>query len=217
MLSGPQRICKFGSSPKKLVVLLHGYGANGENLINLADMWAASLPNVEFHAPNAPEICESVPYGYQWFGLKDFSPYNMRAGLDRAAPLLKAYLEQLLTTRGLKSSDLILVGFSQGTMMALEMMFHLSGLRGALGYSGAFYPPLASVDLVSRPEVFLVHGTADMVVPYPMMMEGANQLQLLGVTPKTHTCYGLGHSIDLEGITLGGQFLAHVFSKPDAN
>lgn len=213
MLSGPQRVCKSGSSPKKLVVLLHGYGANGENLIDLADMWAASLPEVEFHAPNAPESCESVPFGYQWFGLKDFSPFNMRAGLDKAAPLLKAYLEDLLRTRHLKSSDLILVGFSQGTMIALEMMFHLPGLRGTLGYSGAFYPPAAPLNLVSKPDVFLVHGTADMVVPYPMMMEGANQLQRLGLTPKTHTCHGLGHSIDLEGISLGGQFLTRVFAN----
>lgn len=217
MLSGPQRVCKSGFPPEKLIVLLHGYGANGENLIDLADMWAASLPFVEFHAPNAPEVCDSVPYGYQWFGLKDFSPYNMRAGLDRAAPFLKTYLEQLLITRGLTSSDLILVGFSQGTMMALEMMFHLPGVRGILGYSGAFYPPVLPATLVSKPEVFLVHGMADMVVPYPMMMEGANQLQRLGLTPKTHTCYGLGHSIDLEGISLGGQFLTHVFSTQDAN
>lgn len=217
MLSGPQRVCKSGSSPKKLVVFLHGYGANGDNLIDLADMWSASLPEVEFYAPNAPEPCESVPFGYQWFGLKDFSPYNMRAGMDKAAPLLKTYLEHLLITRDLKSSDLILVGFSQGTMMALEMMFHLPGLRGMLGYSGAFYPPVSPATLASKPEVLLVHGTADMVVPYPMMIEGANQLQGLGLTPKTHTCHGLGHSIDLEGISLGGQFLTHIFSQSDAN
>ena len=213
MLSGPQRISKSGSPPKKLVVLLHGYGANGENLIHLADMWSGSMPDVEFHAPNAPELCESVPYGYQWFGLKDFSPYNMRAGLDRAVPFLKAYLDQLLTARNLSPSDLILGGFSQGTMMALEMMFHLPELKGILGYSGAFYPPVTSQNLGS-PEVFLIHGTADVVVPYPMMREAVNQLHLLGVRPRTHTCYGLAHAIDGEGISLGGQFLSHAFSKP---
>ncbi|WP_032113115.1 alpha/beta hydrolase [Candidatus Paracaedibacter symbiosus] len=214
MLSGPQKKSKSGVSPKKLVVLLHGYGANGDNLIDLADMWAASLPDVEFHAPNAHEPCESVPFGYQWFGLTDFNPFNMRAGLERAAPILCEYLEHLLRSRDLTSSDLSLVGFSQGTMLALEMLFHLPGLKAVLGYSGAFYPPLSAPEAgVSKAEVLLVHGTADMVVPYAMMGESANQLHHLGFTPKTHTCHGLGHSIDLEGISLGGQFLGQVFSS----
>ena len=215
MLSGPQRKAKSGSVPKKLVVLLHGYGANGENLIDLAQMWGDSLPDVEFHAPNAVEVCESVPFGYQWFGIKDFSPFNMRQGLDKAAPFLKEYLEDLLRTRHLKSSDLGLVGFSQGTMMALEMMFCIPDLAAVIGYSGVFYPPVLKSSFFPKSEIMLVHGTADMVVPYPLMAQSSQQLQQLGFSVKTHTCPGLGHSIDLDGISLGGQFLKHVFSQPD--
>lgn len=215
MLSGPQKKCQSGSSPKKLVVLLHGYGSNGENLLDLAQMWSASMEEVEFHSPNAVEPCEAVGFGYQWFGLKDFSPFNMRQGLDKAAPVLKEYLEHLLRIHHLKSSDLALVGFSQGTMMALEMMFHLPGLAAIIGYSGAFYPPVSVTPNLIKPEILLVHGTADTVVPYSLMHESNTQLQRLGVISKTHTCSGLGHSIDMEGITLGGQFLKHIFSQPN--
>lgn len=215
MLSGPTKKCKSGTSPKKLVVLLHGYGSNGENLIDLAEMWGDCLPEVDFHSPNALEPCDAGPFGYQWFGLKDFSPFNMRQGLDKAAPALKDYLESLLRTHQLKSSDLALVGFSQGTMMALEMMFHLPGLAAVVGYSGAFYPPLAVSTPTTTPEILLVHGTADMVVPYSMLQESKNQLQRLGFNSKTHTCPGLGHSIDMGGIKLGGEFLKHVFSQPN--
>lgn len=216
MLTGPQRKWQTGNSPQKLVVLLHGYGSNGDNLIDLADMWQPSLPQVVFHSPHAIEPCEAMPFGYQWFGLKDFSPFNMRQGLDKAAPILKTYLEHLLTTYHLNSSDLVLVGFSQGTIMALEMMFYLPGLAGIIGYAGAFYPPSFKAVLGHKPDVLLVHGTADMVVPYPLMIESYTQLQRLGLSPRTYTCTGLGHSIDVEGITQGGQFLQDVFSKIDA-
>lgn len=216
VLFGPQRQTKSGSSPKKLVVLLHGYGANGDNLIDLAQMWGDSLPDVEFHAPNAVERCESVPLGYQWFGIQDFSPFNMRQGLDKAAPFLKEYLEDLLRTRHLKSSDLALIGFSQGTMMALEMMFCLPDITAVIGYSGVFYPPTLKASFLPKSKIMLVHGTADMVVPYPLMAQSSQQLQQLGMSVKTHTCPGLGHSINLDGISLGGQFLKQAFSQPDS-
>ena len=95
MLSGSQQNAKSGI-PKKLVVFLHGYGANGENLIDIARSWEEMMPDVEFHSPNAPERCFEIPFGYQWFGLDDFNPLNMRAGLEKAAPILKEYLENLL-------------------------------------------------------------------------------------------------------------------------
>lgn len=211
MLSGPQQNAKSGS-PKKLVVLLHGYGANGENLIDLAQMWSEDLPDVEFHAPNALEPCVGIPFGYQWFGIADFNPLTMRSGINKAAPILKDYIDHLLTSRKLQSSDLALVGFSQGTMMALEMMFHIPGLNSILGYSGVFYPPSLISAKPPVPKVLLIHGTADMVVPYYLMEESAKQLQRFDVNAKTHTSYGLGHSIDLEGISLGGKFLAENFS-----
>lgn len=216
MLSGAQRLPKTGRSPQQLVVLLHGYGADGANLIDLADYWADSLPNAEFIAPNAPEPCDINSLGYQWFGLSDFSPTTVRQGIDRAAPTLKKYLLSLLVERQMSPSQLALIGFSQGTIMALEMMFHLPGLKTIVGYSGAFYPPSSKRLTPPYPEIFLVHGDMDTVVPYSAFEWANKQLQQLGVTPHIHTCKGLGHSIDAEGAVLGDQFLTHIFTSSDS-
>jgi phospholipase/carboxylesterase len=216
VLSGAQKLPKSGKDPQQLIVLLHGYGADGANLIDLAEYWADSLPHAEFIAPNAPEPCDINLLGYQWFGLSDFSPANVRQGIDRAVPILKKYLLSLLVERHMSPTQLALVGFSQGTIMALEMIFHLPGLKSVVGYSGAFYPPPSKNLTLPYPEVFLAHGDMDTVVPYPALEWANKQLQQLGVVPHTHTCKGLGHSIDAEGAVLGGQFLTHVFASSDS-
>lgn len=215
MLSGAQKLPLSSNSPQQLVIFLHGYGADGANLIDIADVWQDALPEAEFIAPNAPHPCEVNPMGYQWFGLQDFSPTNVRQGLDNAGPILAKYLKHLLAERQLSPAQLALVGFSQGTMMALEMMFHLPGIRCVLGYSGAFYPPIARILTPPVPDVFLVHGDVDMVVPYTALEMARTQLAQFNVPVHTHTCHGLGHFIDGEGLQLGGQFLAHTFSATD--
>lgn len=193
-----------------MVLFLHGYGSNGLDLLEIGGNWKSSLPNTAFFAPNAIELCEINPFGesYQWFGLKDFNPLNIRAGLDKARPHLTRYIKRLLSDYRLLPSDLIIVGFSQGTMMALDMLFGIARLGGIICYSGAFYPP-ENAQPLSNSQVLLVHGTTDMVVPYPAMQLAQKQLRQYGLNVMTHTCPDLGHSIDEAGLMMGLDFIKY--------
>lgn len=206
MWVGPSLPSKNGRKPEQLVVFLHGYGADGANLIDIGEFWADALPSAEFMAPNGIEPCE-MGFGYQWFGLKDFSPFNIRAGLDRITPIAAKYLKIMLHERGLSVLDLCLVGFSQGTMLALDLMFHLPEIKAVLGYSGAFYPPVGGHLLEPHPHVCLIHGDMDTVVPYVACIEAEKNLKKFGLTPTVHVSHGLGHSIDMDGLKKGGKFL----------
>lgn len=215
MLTGPSLSPKSGKKPGQLIVFLHGYGADGANLIDIGEYWSDLLPDAEFIAPNAIEPCE-MGIGYQWFGLKDFSPFNIRAGLDRVTPLVVKQLKVWLHERQLAPADLCLVGFSQGTMLALDIMFHLPGIKAIVGYSGAFYPPVAKQVKAPVPKVCLIHGDMDMVVPYMAFLEAQKNLQEYGIIPVTHTSHGLGHSIDIDGLRVGGQFLVEGLVTTDS-
>lgn len=215
MLSGPRRLPKSGKKPKQLVVFLHGYGSNGDNLIDIADYWEDQLPDAEFISPNAIEPSEISPLGYQWFGLTSFDPFNIRAGLEKAAPIVSNTLMNWLEERELKPQDLSLVGFSQGTILSLELMFHIPGIRSILGYSGAFYPPLGKVIPGSLPQVMLVHGDIDTVVPYPAFIDAQKKLSAFGISPTVKTCHGLGHGIDTAGIRDGGEFLVDQYNSSE--
>src|SRR5712691_9791367 len=118
-LSGPSRPPGAGGKPSRLVILLHGLGADGEDLIGLQQYWGRLVPEAAFVAPNAPFPCDMAPYGYQWFSVQDRTPDSVLAGVRAAAPFLDALIDNALTERGLEDSDLALVGFSQGTMMSL--------------------------------------------------------------------------------------------------
>ena len=118
-LQGPSFGPSAGGPPRQLVVLLHGVGADGHDLIGLAPMLAGRLPHALFVAPDGPEPCDMAPYGRQWFSLQDRRPTVMLAGVRRTAPLLDAYLDELLRQHDLDESRMALVGFSQGTMMSL--------------------------------------------------------------------------------------------------
>ena len=118
-LSGPSRPPASGGKPKQLVILLHGLGADGSDLIGLAPYWAQLLPEAEFVSPNAPFPCDMGPFGHQWFSVQDRAPATVLAGVRAAAPILDAFIDDLLTERGLASGSLAIVGFSQGTMMSL--------------------------------------------------------------------------------------------------
>ena len=202
-----------GGKAKKLVVLFHGYGSSGQDLLKVAQRWSPLLPETEFLVPNGPEACESHPAGFQWFGLGDFTPPIMRARLDKVGPFIKSYLQKCVEERGLNLSDLAIGGFSQGGMLALEMIFAAPGIRGAICYSGGLYPPDGSVKPSPHTKVLLIHGDEDMAVPYSYFKDACYHLEKLGVTPQTLTCKGLGHSIDMEGVTCGGKFLRNIFTK----
>ncbi len=215
MLSGPSIPPKSGGQPRQLVVILHGYGADGENLVDLGQSWSEMLPDAEFVVPNGIEPCE-MGIGYQWFGLRDYTPFNIRAGLDRTTPLVAKWIKAELQARSLPLEALSLVGFSQGTMLSLDLMFHLQGVKNILGYSGAFYPPVAKTLSDSRPNVMLVHGDMDMVVPYMAFNEALKNLCHYNLNPESLTCSGLGHSIDMQGLQAGGHFLKNGYASADS-
>jgi phospholipase/carboxylesterase len=213
-LSGPSRPPAAGGKPRRLVILLHGLGADGNDLIGLAPYWARLLPDAEFLSPNAPFPCDMAPYGYQWFSSQDRSPEAVLGGVRAAAPVLDAFIDEALAERGLGSSELALVGFSQGTMMSLFVgLRRTEPVAGIVGFSGRLLAPeLLAGELRSRPPVLLVHGTEDPLVPYTSLGAAETALKAAGVPVKTVTSVGIGHSIDDQGLRRGGQFLRDVLS-----
>lgn len=213
MIKGPGLLPQSGRKAKSLVIFLHGYGSSGDDLISLAPYWSHAMPDTEFLAPNGTEAWEGYASGYQWFSLKEFTPTSVRAGLSSAQPHLKEYILEALAARNLSPRELAIVGFSQGSMVALDMMFALPNLGGIISYSGGFYPSERALPHEPYPKILLVHGDADTVVPYDLFLEAQVQLQKLGLHPQTLTCSGLGHSIDEEGLKGGGNFLTQLFAQ----
>ena len=166
-LSGPQWGPAAGGPPASLIVLLHGVGADGHDLIELAPLLAPLLPQTLFIAPDAPEPCDLAPFGRQWFSLADRRPEALLAGVARAAPVLDAYLDGLLAQYGLTADRLALLGFSQGTMLALHAAPRRPApLAAVLGYSGALIDDgRLAAEHRSAPPVLLIHGDADEVIP----------------------------------------------------
>ncbi len=211
-LDGPERPPAAGGAPESLVVLLHGLGADGDDLIELAPHWAGLLPKTQFLSPHAPFPCDMAPYGRQWFSLQDRDPGRVLAGVRAAAPLLDAYLDAQLARFSLPPGRLALVGFSQGTMMSLYVAPRRpAAIAGVVGYSGALVGADVS-DLASRPPVLLVHGTADQVVPFQMMAAAERALAAAGIAVETLARPGLPHSIDPAGLQAGGAFLRRVLT-----
>jgi len=202
-----------GNAPKQLVLFLHGWGADGPNLIDLADMIAPYLPDALFIAPNAPFVCEVNPQGFQWFSLMDRNPRSMLEGARKAATILNQFIDEQLALYGLDNSKLSLVGFSQGTMTGLQVALRRTPAMAAfVGFSGALIGAETLVaEAKAHPPICLIHGQVDDVVPYPSMKHASEALTGIGLTAATHTRPGLGHSIDLEGIKIAGEFLKKAF------
>jgi phospholipase/carboxylesterase len=214
-LEGPVVAPVSGGAPQQLVVLLHGYGADGNDLIELAPHWAKQLPHAAFAAPHAPFPCEAAPYGRQWFGFEGRDPAAIYAGLQAAAGILDHYLDLALAEFNLPANRMALVGFSQGTMMALHVAPRReAAVGGIVGYSGRLIgPQLLANEIQSHPPVLLVHGDADPVVPFASMAEAAGALTALGVPVATERRPGLPHAIDPAGLAKGGEFLARVLTR----
>jgi phospholipase/carboxylesterase len=215
-LSGPSHKPAGGSKPRQLVVLLHGLGADGNDLIGLAPYWTPLLPEAEFISPDAPFPCDMAPYGRQWFSFQNRSPAAILAGVRAAATILDAFLDEALAARNLDERSLALVGFSQGTMMSLYVgLRRQAALAGIIGFSGALVgaDALAS-EIRSRPPVLLVHGDADEVVPFGALEASVRGLQAAGVPVEDVVRPGLGHGIDEEGLRRAAEFLRRIFARP---
>jgi phospholipase/carboxylesterase len=211
-LSGP-RLPPARGQATHLVVLCHGYGADGNDLIGLAPHWQRQLPTAAFVAPNAPERCAGAPSGYQWFAISRLEPSEMQRGVESAAGLLNAFLDAELARLGLGPDRLALVGFSQGTMMSLHV-----GLRRAVkpvaivGYSGLLARGAALEALpADTPPILMVHGDADQMIPADAMLNSAMALGAAGACVQWHIAAGLGHGIDQVGLQMGGAFLSAAF------
>lgn len=212
-LSGPSAPPSAGGPPRQLVILLHGVGADGNDLINLSQTMGQALPHARFTAPNGPEPCDMAPMGYQWFSLQDRNPATMLAGIRRSVPLLNAFIDAELARDGLDDQHLALLGFSQGTMMSLYTAPRRpQQMAGVLGYSGALLGgDTLKSEAVSKPPMFLIHGDADPVVPVQALHAAVAGLQAADIPVESSIRPGLPHGIDPEGMAYGAAFLAKVF------
>ena len=208
-ITGPFREPASGGAPKQLAILLHGWGADGPNLIDLADEFADALPDALFIAPNAPYPCDVNPYGYQWFSLTDRQPQHMLAGAANAADILNHFIDHALHDLQLDNSKLFLIGFSQGTMTALHVALRrVPVIGGVVGFSGALIgAEVLAQEAKVKPPICLIHGEADDVVPFAALKHAADSLKAQGMNMEAHARPFLGHSIDMDGIKAASAFL----------
>lgn len=218
-LDGPRLAPRSGAA-RQLVVFLHGYGADGNDLIELGRAWQPLLPQAAFVAPHAPEPCGQAPVGRQWFGLTFRDPNERWVGVNKAAPGLERFLDAELKRHALPPAALALVGFSQGTMMALHCGLRREKAPAAIvGYSGLLVlepgkeRESVKAEARSKPPIFLVHGEADDLIPASALFESAEALAEAEIPCEWHLSPRLGHGIDAEGLRQGGEFIAAAFAR----
>jgi phospholipase/carboxylesterase len=219
LLDGP-RIEPRSGQARQLVVFLHGYGADGNDLIDIGRAWQKAMPQAAFVSPHAPEPCAMAPVGRQWFALTMRDPRERWTGVNKAAPALNAFLDAELGKRNLRENSLALIGFSQGTMMALHVGLRRSQAPAAiLGYSGLLAlpdqePATIAPEITARPPILLIHGDSDDLIPAQALIQSAQALAALDIPVEWHLSQRLGHGIDAEGLRHGGEFLIRRLGLP---
>ena len=213
-LDGPRLAPLSGSRPNALVILIHGYGSNGDDLISLARIMQPALPDAAFVAPNAPSQIPRMGAAYQWWPIETFSMAERAAGASAAASGLDAFITQALAQAELPSNRALLVGFSQGTMMALHVgLRRQQPLAGIVGISGMLVAPeRLQAEITSRPPVLLIHGTEDDIVPFSSMDLASTALTAAGVRIEAHVSAGVGHSVGQDGLAAATAFAVRALS-----
>lgn len=212
------RELRFGRRPARsgqaraMVIFLHGYGADGADLLGLADPLAPHLPNTVFIAPDAPEKCRNNPFGFQWFPipwLDGSSEEESRASFRQSVEDLNAFIDARLAEEGMTPDQLAVVGFSQGTMMALHVLPRRSAPVAAIvGFSGRLLDPeLLEKEAVSKPPVLLCHGDQDQMVPFADLQIAGQALSRAGFETYAHVMKGTGHGISPDGLSAALGFL----------
>jgi phospholipase/carboxylesterase len=206
-----------GGEPKQAVILLHGYGSDGADLIGLAPHWQGVLPDAVFISPNAPEQCRQTAFGFQWFDISFDGDRvaSRQIGLVKARPVLVEFLDDLWSQTGVAPENTILAGFSQGAMMALHVGLSLpQRLMGVIAFSGAFVPPEGfGTSAFARPPVCLVHGDMDQVVDPELSADAEVALRLAGYDVSYHISEGVGHGIAPDGLDFASRFIARAAGK----
>ncbi len=213
-LSGPVEPPRQGE-PRQLVMLLHGWGADGNDLIGLAPALQPTLPHARFVSPNAPDPCDQNPMGRQWYSFIDERPEVLKAGYVRAAETINSFIDAELERLKLDDSHLALIGFSQGAMMSLYVALRRAkSCAAVVGYSGKLIDAEGlESELVSRPPILLAHGSADPMVPVQSLHDAVGVLGQHDISAQWHVSPGVGHGIDPAALEAGATFLKNAFQE----
>lgn len=212
-LTGPEALPLSGGPARQLVVLLHGVGADGADLAELIPYVAPALPDAAFVSPDGPEPYDMAPFGRQWFSLADRSGPALAAGVRQGAQVVDGFLDQQLDRFGLTEAECAVIGFSQGTMVTLQMAPRRERpLAAVVGFSGALVAAeTLAADIRSRPRMLLIHGAEDEVVNPACLPQAEQALAAAGIPVLAESRPGLGHSIDGPGLALAIGFLRQAF------
>ncbi len=200
--------------PKYLVILLHGYGANGHNLLDLAYEFQEVLPEAHFVSPNAVQPWEGgFPDCYQWFSL--YSGFDRKAlseiasDIKKSNQILAKFINDQLQRFNLEAKNLFLVGFSQGAMMAMyQSLISNQKPAGVISFSGKLITPeMLGEKIIQKPEICLIHGEADSVVPFENFLEAKKLLEQEKIPSEFHPIKNLDHSIDITGVKAARAFI----------
>ena len=197
------------NKPRQVIVLCHGYGGDGKNISTLAISWQRFLPDAIFLCPNAPEVCTDNPQGYQWFDMASEKEETMFEKSLAAEEKLNTFLDQVINNLQLESSNLALVGFSQGCMMSIQAgLKRKKKINCIIGYSGKVINQKHLLENInSKPKIFLMHGANDTIVSPTHLLEAKEYLKKCGLKIKTKIFKNCEHNISVEGTSLGLAFL----------
>jgi phospholipase/carboxylesterase len=200
---------------KKIVILSHGYGADCKDLLSIAEHWKRFLPDCLFVCPNAPTVCQINPSGYEWFDLMQTSQEKILEEFEVSLKKFIQFMETLLEKYNLEEKDIFLMGFSQGTMMSLQIALTCkTKIAGVLGYSGKIFNiPFLESKIISKPPIVLFHGNMDDIIPLEEMYETYEFLKKNSFTVENKIFENCGHSITPEGLSLGLNFIKSKISE----